>query len=205
MMTISRRQFFTLFSAALGAAAAPALLQLIGSHLANTSQVPPPLELDQLGTGTLSSDSLETLVALAEVFAQEWGTIDHYTDYYTWRAENLPGYHAIYTDFAARINTYTLHNYHCLFTDCPTQQRWAALQLSLDAARPDDLTLLPVDILVARGISTADALWTIYNRYIIAETLHLFTLTNGQLMLGYMSWPGQPDGLTHYTQAIQQT
>jgi hypothetical protein len=43
--------------------------------------------------------------------------------------------------------------------------------------------------------------WLLFDRHFVRPLIDLFAATDAWVLLGYQSWPGQPEGLASYRQA----
>jgi hypothetical protein len=116
--------------------------------------------------------------------------LSHYTRYFQWRAENLPGYRDIYERFAQTLDAAAKRASHTGFVECP-----AAVQLRV--LQDTTTNRGPIGALI-RGMFDRTPL--LFHKYIVREILTLFVRTDAWVLLGYEAWPGRPRGLERYTQ-----
>jgi hypothetical protein len=132
--------------------------------------------------------------ALAGVSVQ----IEHYEDFFRWRAENLRGYKALYEQFAATLDRRARRSVGCDFVDCSRQMQQKIFekvpQVRSANTRWDKMR-----------VSVFERDWLLFDRYIVRDILLLFSRTDAWTLLGYEAWPGTPRGLHRYRQAPSKT
>jgi hypothetical protein len=145
--------------------------------------------LGRAATGALSPRTLQVLQAAVSTLVDTAVEMSHYVQYFTWRAENLPGYRQLYEDFARRLDVAATRRDGRGFVEADAESRRRVLQ-PIDLKRGSLRTL---------ATAVIDADWLRFERYIAREVLALFVRTDGWVLLGYESWPGTPRGLDLYT------
>lgn len=201
-MKITRRQFMTYVLTAAGASAGGALLisQLTDSQPDAPTTTPTPQPMPDT-RGDLDDSTLATLMALVAAFVGEHGRTDHYAPFFRWRAQNLPDYKPTYELFAGGLDESAQALAGTTFAESDIETQRTILNDALALPDPDSSLFNPQpppDVTP----TPEDMLWLRFDRYVLGEIVHLFTLTNGWIMLGYENYPAQPRGLENYTQEV---
>jgi hypothetical protein len=153
--------------------------------------------LEESPTGSLSPGALDTLLLATRALAGVPVQIAHYEDFFRWRAEHLPGYKALYEQFAAALDQRARRLVGCDFADCSQQMQQKVLeklpQVRSAATRWDKVR-----------VAVLEREWLLFDQYIVRNILLLFYRTDAWTLLGYEAWPGTPRGLDRYTQAPSQ-
>ena len=153
--------------------------------------------LEDAPTGPLSVEALNALLAATTALAGVPVQLAHYEDFFRWRAEHLPGYKALYEQFAAALASRARRSVGCAFVGCSRQMQQKILE-----ERPQ-----------LRGgdgrwhkarVAVLEREWVRFDQYIVRDILLLFLRTDAWISLGYEAWPGTPRGLERYTQAPSQ-
>lgn len=140
---------------------------------------------------TLSPDSAALLSAAAAAMVGVRVDRVHYEEFYSWRSEHLPGYHALYEDIAETLRR-------------PGQSPQAFIDLAPDAGmRVLEAAFSPR----AFDRFTWTTAWldqraARIRMYFVDETLELFNATDAWVALGYAGWPGMPRGLEAYRRPL---
>jgi hypothetical protein len=118
----------------------------------------------------------------------------HYRDFFQWRSRNVPGYKALYEQFAMTVNEAARQSAGTRFVDCNRVAQLRVLERSLRAGNA-------AGRLACVRAGLFDRPWLQYDRYIVREVFDLFARTDAWIKLGYETWPGEHRGLYSYTQA----
>jgi hypothetical protein len=153
--------------------------------------------LEDAPTGPLSVGALDALLAATTALAGVPVQLAHYEDFFRWRAEHLPGYKALYEQFAAALARRARRSVGRAFVDCSRQVQQKVLE-----ERPQ---LRGGDSRWRRArVAVLEREWLRFDQYIVRDILLLFLRTDAWTSLGYEAWPGTPRGLERYTQAPSQ-
>ncbi len=133
--------------------------------------------LDPTPTGALDPATVAVLVATAEALVDMPLDATRYGEYFRWRAQHVPGYLTLYTEFA---------------TGDPQFRRRLIARARSGAGRVRK---------ALDGVLRRDQLR--YERYVLREILELFDATDAWVLLGYEDWPGLPRGLESYTRPVR--
>ena len=201
-MTMSRRRFLRL--SVVGAVGATTML--LAAYSAE-AWLRAPLRalyarlrspgLEDAPTGPLSVEALSALLAATTALAGVPVQLAHYEDFFRWRAEHLPGYKALYEQFAAALARRARRSVGCAFVGCSRQMQQNILEERPQLRGGDGMWLKArVDVLERE--------WLRFYQYIVRDILLLFLRTDAWISLGYEAWPGTPRGLERYTQAPSQ-
>lgn len=178
----------------LGAAAGVCAAAVLGVRrwLAPQARSRPALEAG--APGPVREVTVSVLVAAAGTVIGNPIEPSHYAEYFRWRAENLPGYRALYERFAAQVDRDARRTARCAFVDCGIADRTRVLG---PAARARD----PRSLLDVAWTKTGGRAWAEYDQFIFDEALALFADTDAWVLTGYDGWPGTPRGLDRYRRA----
>lgn len=195
-MTLTRRQFLTYTLAASVTAA--------GTVYGLDRLLEQEVKFDDESTGTPSSHTLETLMTLVGTYVGTYGDTSHYRPYFTWRAENLPGYLSVYSVFTRALDATSKALSGQQFRDANVATRKQILRDALELPLPDsDLFSPAYPQPMPDTLPEIEArLWERFHRQVLGEIVHVFLNTNAWIMLGYDGWPSQPQGLEGYTSPI---
>jgi hypothetical protein len=153
--------------------------------------------LEDTPTGPLSVETLSALLAATTALAGVPVQLAHYEDFFRWRAEHLPGYKALYEQFAAALAHRARRAVGCAFVDCSRQVQQKVLD-----ERPQ---LRSGDTRWQKArVAVLEREWLRFDQYIVRDILLLFMRTDAWTALGYENWPGTPRGLERYTRAPSQ-
>lgn len=187
-MSTSRRNFLRM--AAITAAAAgvgvPAIV-----FVANRER--DAATIASLDTSSLTllppEQTFDVLTAMAEALFSAY-TIDAagYRSFYSWRAENLPGYRETYQNFVAVLNQ------NVDYATAPLTTRRDLLAPGLHLLRTEFQPTEPIP-----------AGWDVFTQDVIFETIDLFIRRDAWRALGYTGWPGMSRGLEAYRQPFGST
>jgi hypothetical protein len=145
--------------------------------------------LQRTPTGPLSQQALQVLQATTLVLVDTPVEMSHYSTFFQWQSENLPGYRDLYEEFALTLNQAGRRAAQRPFAECDIAVKQNILtKVDLDRGRWAAL---------AKGVF--DRNWLRFEMYIVRQILTLFVRTDGWVLLGYESWPGTPRGLDRYT------
>jgi hypothetical protein len=156
--------------------------------------------------GELTPETEAALLAFAEAFAAGYGSpgsTAHYASYFSWRAENLPGYRGLYEAVGAGLDGLAEADHGVPYAQTDLNWRQGEVAALIAAPTPASAlaeTRLPLER--AEALTAEDTLWLYVSRYLLAEIAVVFMQTNAWIMLGYEGWPGQPRGLDTYTQPL---
>ena len=145
--------------------------------------------LARAATGTLGPRALQVLQAAVSTLVDTAVERSHYVEYFTWRAENLPGYRQLYEEFARRLDLAAARRDGGGFAEGDAESRRRVLQ-KIDLQRGSLRTV---------AVALIDPDWLRFEQYVVREVLALFVRTDGWVLLGYETWPGTPRGLDFYT------
>ena len=145
--------------------------------------------LARAATGALSARALQVLQAAVSTLVDTTVEMSHYVEYFTWRAENLPGYSQLYEEFARRLDLAAARRGGGGFVEGDAESRRRVLQ-QINLKRGSLRTV---------AVALTDRDWLRFEQYIVREVLALFVRTDGWVLLGYEAWPGTPRGLDLYT------
>ena len=145
--------------------------------------------LARAATGALSPRALQVLQAAVSTLVDTDVEMSHYVEYFTWRAESLPGYSQLYEEFARRLDLAAARRGGGGFAEGHAESRRRLLQ-QINLKR-GSLRMVAVALI--------DPDWLRFEQYIVREVLALFVRTDGWVLLGYETWPGTPRGLDLYT------
>jgi hypothetical protein len=153
--------------------------------------------LEEAPTGPLSAEVLNALLAATTVLAGVPVRIDHYEDFFRWRAGHLHGYKALYEQFVAALDRRARRSMGCDFVECSRQMQQKMLE-ALPQLRGANTRWhsVRVAVLEREGLR--------FDQYIVRDILLLFFRTDAWILQGYEAWPGTPRGLDRYTQAPSQ-
>jgi hypothetical protein len=132
----------------------------------------------------LRESELKTLLAAVQAFLGETRSSTHYEAFFRWRAENLPGYGALYRQFAAELDRAAETQER--FVACPPEEQRRIVR----RFAPRDLARLRSSLFDRRQLR--------FTTYVVQEILALFARTDAWVRLGYESWPGVSRGLETY-------
>jgi len=192
-MRLSRREFLVALAGATAAAAGLGL-PVVYQYVNQTRQ----LSLPDVPPGRLDTASLRTLRAATEaIFIAYPVDLDRYTAFFTFHAENIAGYAAIYTGFTQELDRSARWSYRRSFANCSIADRRGVLAAWFDIPETREERLLAS---ATRGIT-----WMRFSQYVVTEILTLFMNTDAWIMVGYEAWPGMPRGLDTYRQPPQPT
>ena len=145
--------------------------------------------LARAATGALSPRALQVLQAAVSTLVDTAVEMSHYVEYFTWRAEKLPGYSQLYEEFARRLDLAAVRRGGGGFVEGHAESRRQVLQ-QINLKRGSLRTV---------AVALSDQDWLRFEHYIVREVLALFVRTDGWVLLGYETWPGTPRGLDLYT------
>ena len=196
-MTVSRRKFLKLVTTAIGggligygafqylAVRFPQQSSLVNNWLTEPTLAAAP-------TGRLHEAVLHTLLATVRAVIDQPVATEHYAAYFTWYAENRPGYKTLYEAFFQTVNRAARAVSGCGFDDCHLATQRQLLERAFTVrAETGRVARLRIGVLNRQ--------WLRYDRFIVQEILVLFARTDALLVLGYEAWPGTPRGLENYT------
>ena len=190
-MPLSRRALIGLLSVGAAGITAGALRWRSGLHAPPRPIWPP--SLDDAPTAAVSADGSRTLLAAVRAIILEPIDAAHYATFLNWRAEHLPGYHALYERFRATVDGVARREEGLPFAQCAVASQRRILRPALDVSPEQRPRNLP-----PRGDERD---WALYHLYIVREVLALFARTDAWILLGYEAWPGTPRGFARYVQA----
>ena len=151
--------------------------------------------LEDAPTGPLSAGVLNALLVATRELAGVPVQIDHYEDFFRWRAENLRGHKALYEQFAAALDHLARRSAGCDFVNCSLQMQQKVLaerpQLRSAKTRWDRVQ-----------VAVLEREWLLFDQYIVRDILLVFFRTDAWILLGHEAWPGTPRGLDQYTKAL---
>ena len=153
--------------------------------------------LEDAPTGPLSVGALNALLAATTTLAGVPVQLAHYEDFFRWRAEHLPGYKALYEQFAAALGLRAQRAVGCAFVDCSRQMQQKVLEERPQLRGGDSRRHKARVVVLERE-------WLRFDQYIVRDIFLLFLRTDAWTSLGYEAWPGTPRGLERYTQAPSQ-
>jgi hypothetical protein len=189
-MLASRRRFLKMVLVAAGGVAVASAGSLGLLKGAWRRLVFPVLEPEP--TGPLSGQALGVLLAATEALVNHPFEKDHYTDFFRWRAEHLPGHRALYERFAVAVNRSAKQSFGCDFAGCAIARRRTIMETATRVrAATSRFERLRV------GLRERD--WWLFDPYIIRPITSLFARTDAWPLVGYDAWPGTPRGLERYT------
>lgn len=139
--------------------------------------------------GVLDPDVARVLSAAAEGLVGLSLERTHYEGFYTWRAEHLPGYRALYVALASAILAGDDDGPAFVELDPAARQaRLRDVPGAFDPPRWSDVLLHPLAPRIGR--------------HFVDETIRLFDATDAWIILGYDGWPGMARGLDAYRQPL---
>jgi hypothetical protein len=220
MVGVTRRRFLiTMLAAAAGIGGGSAGLIVLSRRdgsapytLTRTEAGDVQIDLDPLdeqfdpAPGELTPETEAALLAFVEAFASENGSpgsTAHYASYFSWRAENLPGYRGLYEAVRAGLDGLADADHGVPYAQADLDWRRQGMAALIAAPTPASAlseTRLPLER--AESLAAEDTLWLYISRYLLAEIALVFMQTNAWIMLGYEGWPGQARGLDAYTQPL---
>ncbi len=186
----SRRRFLLLLAAGAGAPAAGLAAWRWGGLAAASRTLYHRLGFPVLPAAPaapLAPGVRRTLIAAAEALtgaADDSGGVERFV---RWRAENVPGYAALYRRFAARCDGWARAAGARSFADLGAGPRHDLLVAHLPAGRLHRVLLHFTD---------PEALAC--RHFVSREILVLYAHTTAWRRLGYAEWPGVPRGLDGY-------
>ena len=190
-MPLSRRALIGLLSVGAGTVAAGAFRRVVQLH--GLPRTPGPPALDGAPTGTIGAEGLRTLLAATRAIVLEPIDAAHYAAFLRWRAEHLPGHHALYERFRATVDGIARREEGLPFAQCAVASQRRILRPALDVRLEQTAR--------SRPPRRDERDWALYHRHIIREVLALFARTDAWILLGYEAWPGTARGFTRYVQA----
>ena len=146
-------------------------------------------ELPRTAPGPLSPRTLEVVQTTTARLVDTPVELSHYTRYFEFRAENLPGYREVYERFAQTLDAAAKRASHVGFVECPPAVQLRVLENTVP-------TPGPVGALIGGMFDRTPQL---FHKYVVREILALFVRTDAWVLLGYEAWPGKPRGLERYT------
>lgn len=189
-MAITRRDLLRIFFVTMGGAVATAVgfrrpLRDLYHQLVD------PV-LDKTPTGSLSDQTLKTLLATTEAFIGYPLEDSHYADFFRWHSENLPGYKTLYERFAATVNRSARQSSGCGFAECENATRRKVLEPAFQVHRGHRRDK------VRFGVFERE--WRLFDLHIFQPIAVLFANTDAWRLVGYDAWPGTARGLERYLQ-----
>ena len=148
--------------------------------------------LDETPTGSLSDQTLKTLLATTEAFIGYPVESRHYEDFFRWHSETLPGYKTLYERFTETVDRSARRSSGCGFAECESATRRKILEPAFQVHRARRLDK------VRLGVFERE--WRLIDLHIFQPITALFANTDAWRLVGYDAWPGTPRGLERYTQ-----
>jgi len=142
--------------------------------------------------GALSDHAQATLLAAAHALLDERISNEVYTDFFTWRAAHVPGFHALYESFARGVDDAARRAGARDFAGAPLAVRRAVLEQLAPRKRWAHLS---------EGLLARQSLR--WSQHVVREIFRLFAHTDAWLRLGYPAYAGEPAGLAGLDQPPQ--
>ena len=190
-MLLSRRALIGVLSVGAAGITAGAHRWLSRLHAPPHPIWPPALE--DAPTGAISADGLRALLAAVRAIVLEPIDTGHYGAFFRWRAEHLPGHHALYERFRATVDGIARREEGLPFAQCAVASQRRILRPALDVRSEQTAR--------SRPPRRDEHDWGLFHRHIVREVLALFARTDAWILLGYEAWPGTARGFTRYVQA----
>ncbi|HTR96496.1 MAG TPA: hypothetical protein VMH61_01220 [Candidatus Acidoferrales bacterium] len=180
MSPLSRRRFLALAGlGVLGGAAAAAVVRRrrLFEWLARPSVEVSPV-------GALSGHASATLLATAHTLLDERITGEVYTDFFAWRAANVPGFRELYEAFTRGVDAASRRRGARDFAGAPLEVRRDVISALAPRQRWEHLT---GGLLARQSVR--------WSQHVVHEIMRLFAHTDAWLRLGYDAYAGTPAGL----------
>lgn len=190
MKTLSRRRVIVILAAASAVVLVGVPLARLGKRGKAIRRAILPKDREP---GPLSEDTARSLVSAATALLGEPLEVSHYGGFFRWRAENLPGYRGLYERFAAAGGEAAARVHGRDFSACTPSQRSVLLE---SIAPLSGFAPWWNKVRVRSGQSVASGF--LFQEFLVAEVLELFSRTDALVRLGYEDWPGVPRGLSRY-------
>jgi hypothetical protein len=192
-MNVSRRRALALLAGGAVAAAGADLLRR--SHraaprewLRRVRTAASAVALPDGEPGALGPEARSTMLALPSALVDREVGTTHYDDFFRFRSESVRGYRALYESFSADLAAVAAGVSGASFAaSAPAARRVMLRELGLTSSPPGALRALLGD---RRNL--------LYDRFVVRETLQLFSATDAWILAGYGAWPGQPRTVDHY-------
>lgn len=143
----------------------------------------------------LNEQVRRTLIAVVEVLIGAPFEPAHYEDFFSWYAENLPGYRGLYQRMSVMLDRMGAASAQKPFADLSLDKRRVIVDVLLES-RGNRLHKLWVGVFHRENLH--------FDRYIVQPVLELYANTDAWIHLGYAAWPGQPRGLDRYVRAPEE-
>jgi hypothetical protein len=145
--------------------------------------------LEKTPTGALDERTMRSLLSVTTALLDDRIGLDHYRDFFDWRARNLPGHRTLYVSFADYLDR---------------EARRAGVSGFVGASRERKREILapmrPLHGLKQMSRVMLAPMRARYANHIVREVLRVFAGTDAWILSGYDTWPGQARGLEKYTQ-----
>jgi len=146
--------------------------------------------LQEAPPGQLGQQTLQSLLAATEALIDYPVELNHYADFFRWRAEHLPGHKALYDRFATVVDGAARRLDGCAFVACNKGTRQRILTMAFKVRHVQGrVSRLRVAIL--------ERDWLLFDQYVVRPTMSLFARTDVWRLVGYPAWPGTPRGLNY--------